>query len=507
MFEMQDYRRIPSLMATQHPDNANAAFWTNQAMITTSMETEEIYECFFTLGCDEYMWDWEGKFADEAMIERLMARHLDTFKKNSLGLDKFITLRIPNIWEEQSYKLSRAYMSVLSAAELTRELALHSPPVFEFILPMTKRGEQLIYVQNTFRQVANMHSEIFDDHDFGMGYMHMIPLIESVEDFYESAKILEDFIALHKEVFSVKPPYLRPFIARSDPALNAGFVAAMIGVRIALREFYRIGKRHVLNVYPIIGTGSLPFRGGINPENIVASLEHYKGVKTISIQSAFRYDYPMKDVKNALNYIQNTLADSQSVQIPDNEFHELYELCKIFSDYYRNTIELVAPRINAMAKFIPSRRERVQHIGLFGYGREVGKVNLPRAIKFTAACYSMGFPPEFVGTGRALKKIKSLGKLDLLKKHFPSLGHELRHAGKYLNRKNLQDWAKRESWAEDLLEDILLSENILGIDFGPNKNHHYLHEILTSKIKLKQEMDIDLKEDILEAALLRKSLG
>lgn len=494
-------------MATQHPDNASVPFWSTDAKVTTAMETEEMYECFFTLGCDEYMWDWEGKFADEAMIDRLMSQHLHRFKEKQLGKDHFITLRIPNIWEEQTYKLSRAYMSVLSAAEVTQELGLFAPPVFEFILPMTKTGEQLLHVQKTFRQVAKMHSEVFEDHDFGQGYIHMIPLLERVEDFYDAAKVLEDFIRLHEEEFGFKPPYLRPFIARSDPALNAGFVPAMLGARLALREFYRVGAAHGLSVHPIIGTGSLPFRGGINPENIEVSLKQYEGVQTVSIQSAFRYDYPMEEVQRALRFIEQSLENPKPVQMSQEDFEAVYDLCREFMQVYRPTIEAYAPRINEMAQQIPSRRERVQHRGLFGYGREVGQVSLPRAIKFTAACYSMGVPPEFIGTGRALRRIQEQGKLPLLRTHFPTLEHELKHAGKFLNRENLEYWASSEGWAKEVLEDVLACEEVLEIDLGPSKDHHHLHKILTSSIALKQRMGLPMDDDVLEAAILRKSLG
>ncbi|MFT7183871.1 MAG: phosphoenolpyruvate carboxylase [Oceanicoccus sp.] len=495
------------LMATQHPDNACIPFWSDRAKVTTADETEEMYECFFTLNCDEYMWDWEGKFADEAMIDRLMNKHLETFKEHQIGRDRFITLRIPNIWEEQSYKLSRAYMSILSAAEVTQEIGLTSPPVFEIILPMTKKGEQLAYVQRTFKQMAEMHSKIFDDHDFGEGYIHIVPLIESVDDFYNSATVLNDFIRLHEEEFGYKPPYLRPFIARSDPALNAGFVPAMLGARLALREFYRVGKEHDLEVFPIIGTGSLPFRGGINPDNIKASLKQYEGVKTVSIQSAYRYDYPMDQVKESLEYIREQFENPKPVEFSDEEFEGIYEICNIFADFYRPTIEVYAERINAMSKLIPSRRERVQHIGLFGYGREVGKVSLPRAIKFTASCYSMGVPPEFIGTGRALRKVKELGKMDLLRKHFSTIEHELKHAGKFLNKENLAAWAETESWAADILDDVKGCEEVLGIELGPVKDRHLLHKNLTASIKLKQSMGLDMEDDVLEAAILRKSLG
>ena len=494
-------------MATQHPDNAGPAFWTNNPLISTAEETEEIYHNSFDLDCDETMWDWEGKFADEAMLEKLLSLYHDAFSKKQLGRDFFITLRVPNIWEEKSFKLARAYMSVLSAAEFMDSLKLHTPPVFEFILPMTKRADQLIHIQNTFQKTAKVHEEIFGDHRFGTGYIHIIPLFEGVEDLANCAEVLKEFLKEHEKQFGFKPPYLRPFIARSDPALNSGFVAAVLGVRMALREFYRIQEESGVPMYPIIGTGSLPFRGGINPENIEWSLEQYQGVKTVTIQSAFRYDYPQEEVHKALAYIKKALANPKPVQFSDQDFEKLRELTQLFHGLYAPTVEKFAPLINQISKHVPKRRERVQHVGLFGYSRGVGAVRLPRAISFTAACYSLGIPPEFIGTGRALKQVQANGDLEFLEKHFFTMKRELIHAGKFLNRENLAELAKTEEFAREIEEDIALIEEILDIELGPQKDNHYLHRNLSSNILIKLRMGLEVTPDLVEAAVLRKSLG
>lgn len=501
MFNPNKKRPIPILMGTQHPDNAGVPFWGENAFIEAKKETEEVYENLITLGCDEYMWDWEGKFADEAMIERLLSAHLEIFKKKQLGRDKFITLRIPNIWEEKTFKLARAYMSVLSAAEFAKSLKLHVPPVFEFILPMTTSANQLHHVQETFRKTAKLHEDIFENSGFGEGYIHMIPIFESVEDMAGSGTVLEEFFKQNL------PPYMRVFLARSDPALNAGFIPAVLATRLGLREIYRLGTKFGVPVYPIIGTGSLPFRGGINPSNIKKSLPQYRGVKTITIQSAFRYDYPLQQVKEALSYIREELTEVKPVKFGNDEFAAVYELIGIFKDFYRPTIEKYAPHINEMAKFVPSRRERLQHVGLLGYSRGVGEVKLPRAIQFTAACYSMGIPPEFIGTGRGLKKAKKHGLLPVLEAHFKTLAWELTHAGKFLNKENLSKLAKQYDWAQEIKKDVILCEEILGMGFGPYKDHHFLHRNTTSNILLKQKLGLPFEDDLLEAAVMRKSLG
>jgi len=507
MFTPQNTRRIPTVMGTQHPDNASPAFWCQKALIDTTLETEEMVHDFFDLGCEEYMWDWEGKFADEAMLEKLFTKHHEAFKNRQLGKDVFLTLRVPNVWEEKSFKLARAYMSVLSGAEFVEALDLHSPPVFEFILPMTKRADQLMHIQETFEKTAKLHQEIFGKSSFGAGYIHIIPLFESVEDLAGCASVIEEFLKLHHEHFGFTPPYLRVFIARSDPALNAGFIPAVLATRLALRELYRISEKHKLPIYPIIGTGSLPFRGGINPENVRDSLKQYTGAKTITIQSAFRYDYPLEEVQKAIEFIKESCANPQPLRFEDSVFEQLQKLCQDFKTFYTPLVEDMAPWINALAAFVPKRRERVQHVGLFGYSRGIGQVQLPRAITFTAACYSLGLPPEFFGTGRALALAESRGELELLKEHFFTLEHELHHAGKFLNKENLEILAETEPWAKELQKDIAECERILKCSFGPQKDQHFLHRNLTSNILHKHRLGLNLEADLLEAATMRKSLG
>jgi len=390
---------------------------------------------------------------------------------------------------------------------------LKTPPVFELILPMTKNADQLIHIQETFKKTAELHQQIFcaenemNCSNFGKGYIHIIPLFESVDDLSGCATVIRDFLEKHKTIWGALPPYLRVFIARSDPALNAGFVPAVLASRLALREIALLEKEYGIPMYPIIGSGSLPFRGGLNPENIEKLLPQYQGVRTVSIQSAFRYDYPQEDVKKALKFIETELPKGKAPEFDGATFDRLRNIIQIFKDFYSPTLEAFAPTINEMAKHVPSRRERVQHTGLFGYNRGVGKVRLPRAIQFTGACYSLGIPPEFIGTGRGLQKAKEKGYLPLIEEHLFTLRSELQHAGKYLNIENLERFAEKYQWARDITEDIMLCQEILEIEIGPQKETHHLHRNLTSNIILKQSLGLDFTADLVEAAVLRKSIG
>ena len=119
---------------------------------------------------------------------------------------------------------------------------------------------------------------------------------------------------------------------------------------------------------------------------------------------------------------------------------------------------------------MPKRRERVQHIGLFGYSRGLGKVRLPRAINFTAALYSLGIPPELIGTGRGLKKTADDGKLKLIEKYYVNLKLDLQKAGGFLYKPGLMELAKKFPTWRGVWEDIQEIEKYLLLELGAHKS-------------------------------------
>lgn len=501
-------------MATQHPDNAGAPWWKEGPFVSTQDELDELLILFKDLPIDEYMWDWEGKHVDEAVGEKLYARAHEYFAAHPLGEEKHLTFRIPAYEDGKMHRTARAFMNVLSLWDMAAEMRLPRPPVTEMFVPLTTKAAHLIAVRAAFEEVALHHRAIFKTTTQAVTREHMIhvtPLVEDVESLFGIRDIVEPYWnTLDLRSQELQSRGLRVFLARSDPAMNAGIVPAVIALKSALSTLAELSDELKIPVHPVIGTGSLPFRGSVNPSYTETFLPQYAGVRTYSIQSAFRYDYPRPDVEKALTEMRTKAPTLSALRISEADRKAMLALSTELIALWKATIEPLAPFINKIAKFIPPRRERLQHIGLFGYSRGIGAVTLPRAIGFTCAFYSVGVPPELLTTGRALKLAKEKGILPLLEKVYPALREDLLHSGKYFNRENLELLSRQEKAFVPVLEDVRLIEDWLGSPLGPTKPRHVIHRNITSTITQRILGDVDpevIRQDIVEAAVIRRSLG
>lgn len=503
---MRINRKIPATMATQHPDNANAPYWEKDGdgFVSTREEIQECQSAFQDLNCQEFMWDWEGKHVDEAVIDRMFHTHYRFFKKYQLGKNIFLTFRLPNIWCEKGYALARAMMAILTAENFARDLKFHSPPLFEVILPFTDKAEKLIYLQKIFTKLATFKCKLFHERCH-FNYINIWPLFESANNLIHSRKLLNRYLDLHIKTYKRKPAYFRPHIARSDPALNSGIVPAVIAGKIALSEFYRFGKDNDIKIFPAIGVGTLPFRGSLSPERISDFVKEYPGIRTVYIQSAFRYDFPLLKVKKAIKRLNKELPRTAPILYGKKEIAEASKICKIFTSPYRKTIRLIANSVNQLSKQVPSRRERKLHIGLFGYSRGIGKKRLPRAIPFTAVLYSLGIPPEFIGTGRGLRELEISGIK--VEKYYRDFKKDMILAGKFLNRENLAWLADHKKGWHGIKTDVGILEKYLKIKFGPKTKSDLAHYAISSKTLKLWNAKKGISKEIIASGKIRKSLG
>ena len=503
-------RKIPATMATQHPDNAFAPFWDkrNEPFIAVHKEIEDAMACFQELGASEFMWDWEGKYADAAVIDKIFSDYYDYFSKNQLHRDKYLTFRIPNIWEEKGYSLMQAMTVILTAEDFARDLKFDKRPLFEIILPMTENSNQLMKMHILFEKLADFKSEDFtaDDAD-NNDMIELIPLVESVQSQQTVGKLLNAYIKKYKSRYGKNPNYIRPFFARSDPALVSGMLATVLANKIALSQAYRFSKENKIPVYPISGVGSLPFRGGLSPDSIDDYLKEYPGMRTVTVQSSFRYDNPRTKVKKAIAELEERLPSAKPSVLEETTEQKLISIGGKAEKIYQKTLSGIAPDMKNIFASVPKRRERRQHVGLLAYGRKVGEQKMPRAITFTAGFYSIGVPPELIGTGRALKKLSEEDRQTVFK-HYKLLKTDMEKAGRYLNLENLQQLAAANPAWQDIKQDVEAASDILGTRFEAITSAEKKHQKLTTEILQKKDKPGKaLTDKITEAAELRKSLG
>lgn len=488
--------KIPKTMSTQHPDNVNAPFFINSNCFQGEDEIKEAYYVFSHLQCQEQMWDCEGKEVNEFVIKELLSRYTQFFKSRRIGKDLFITLRVPNpLVERDEAKILLETLESIPRSYDTAKVVYGDDgiaPIYEVILPMVTQAAGPSRVYSYYRNFVvgkeSMHVSLKDITiqewigDFQPKKIQVIPLIEDIPYMLLADRIVEEYL---KDKYL---PYMRVFLARSDPALNYGSVSAVLTIKIALQRLYKLEQKLGIPIYTIIGVGSCPFRGNFTPKNVENCLQGYPSVQTFTIQSAFKYDYEESLVRQAVERINK--HQRSAPQVIDEE--AMLAIIDKVSTAYQEQLLQIAPIIKYVTKYIPKRRMRKLHIGLFGYTREFKGITLPRAITFCAALYSMGLPPDLLGLS-----CLSADEWDLVKKVYPGLEHDLAAAATYYN----------PDVAGLLPKSVVKSiENVLDrIKYRENSQHRqYTSSIIRD---CQQQTDEAIADKILTAANIRSFLG
>tara|TARA_B100001750_G_C15320412_1_gene501906 strand:- start:2 stop:724 length:723 start_codon:yes stop_codon:yes gene_type:complete len=239
-------------MSTQHPDNAFVPTYATDGVIKGDGEITEAVEVF-DLGCDEQMWDSEGKEADNQVVQKLLSAHSDFFKsQHHLGKDSALTLRVPNpaIETEMRKSTVEALQGIPKAWDMASEFYGNDtePPIQEVILPFTTSAQELALLDVYYQKfvVGQENQELLDlmtvkdwIGEFFPKRIRIIPLIEDLEHLTGSDLIVSDYLEdLSKR--GVQVDYQRVFLARSDPALNYGAVSAEMMIKIALSKLSKL---------------------------------------------------------------------------------------------------------------------------------------------------------------------------------------------------------------------------------------------------------------------------
>lgn len=487
--------KVSRCMSTQHPDNVSAPFFADQEVISGNTEVKEAYYVFSQLGCKEQMWDNEGKDVDNQVVEKLLSKYTEFFKSNILGKDVFLTYRVPNplIQKNQGKVLLEVLHSIPRAFDSAKVLHKDHAPIFEVILPMTTTRMELERIYSYYEKlVVGQQSNVLIENDIkirkwiGEFYpkrINVIPLFENFESFLNMHKIMEKYLQTKKNL-----EYQRVFLARSDPALNYGSVSAVLLAKVALQNLSKLEEKLSIPIFPILGVGSAPFRGNLKPTNVDNCAGEYPSVQTFTLQSAFKYDYSYRDVMNSIDKLNSSKRGSY---LAIDEKRALYLINKIKKQYQKQLHE-VADLINTVAKFVPSRRARTLHVGLFGYSRASGGISLPRAIKFCASFYSIGLPPELLGLSVLNDK-----EFEELFEYYVNMGEDLKDSMRFLNRKNLGLISPKVKKG--------VERTLSWVDYEPDSEYCKVTSQILKNIKSNKLAT--MKEDIEQAAWMRKFLG
>ncbi len=479
-------------MSTQHPDNVHMPFFAENTEIGGEDEIKEAFYAFSHLGMDEQMWDCEGKEADDFVVKKLLTNYADYFTENKIGRDIFITLRVPNpSIERTEAKIVIETLESIPRSFDTSKLFYQddTPPIFEVILPMTTSSESLDRIYRYYHDfVVGKQNMSLDKTgmtvaewigEFKPENINVIPLFEDKENMLNVYNITKGYME-DKDL-----EYQRAFLARSDTAMNYGNISAVILNKIALQRLHRLSEDTGVEIYPILGVGSAPFRGNLTPKTVDKIVVDYPSVHTFTIQSAFKYDNPPEEVKRGIEKLKNRKTNT-----PQNVDEEVcMDIINRYSSEYRKHITTLAPIINKIARYIPSRRKRKLHVGLFGYSRNMKGVTLPRAITFTASLYSIGIPPEILGLNALTEK-----DLDKIRDTYVHFDHDLGAALKYFNPGSTFIPKGLKEAVDEIWEDT--------------KTDH-AHRNITDNIitVLKDERNDNIGEYVQRAANLRKFLG
>lgn len=504
-------------MATQHPDSASRAF-------TSQEEVDEALRDFSPaemggFECDEKMVDFEGKLTAYGQMKWIVEKVTSALNLVP-GEDFLITPRIPSEKLEDAERQIMVIWAAVAANKFSYEVAARQSIKY-LVAPMVESSRELLVSHRRIHKLVRLGQE-----ELGLPStctMRLIPLFEDVVKLLHCDEIVDGYRRLLLKELGEYEDHFRVFLGKSDAAMTYGHVASLLAIKIALSRLEKWRRDVHVEVRPIIGVGLLPFRGHLAPWNVQNFIEEYKGYYTVTIQTGLRYDIPHEESIKVIRCVKNDAGHAPAVYDAEEE-RILTDVIRIFSRTYFETMVEMATIICLVADIIPERRDRMSRES---YPRSMigplkliadkvlyeklpsGEVKLPRAIKFTAACYILGVPPAIIGIGRALKILrveKGEGLVeDLIKKYIKGLRSDMAFEFNFLNLEVAKERLNPATYTK-IVEDVDEVSRYFNLDKEDidekGQQHSQLIKMFWERMGKQEAAEYALK-----AGVIRGSLG
>ncbi|MHB9053758.1 MAG: phosphoenolpyruvate carboxylase [Thermoleophilia bacterium] len=493
---------IPATMMTQHPDSASR-------YVSVRDEPMEAIDALTAqpigLGLEEVMVDYEGKLTPYHQTAEIALG----LRERGLvpGRDVLVTPRIPSATKETVFHQLMALMSVI---ESNYQLSSSGSDgvIREVIVPMVETASELVDVRRRVQDVVDLgHKEFGISRD--PNSIQVIPLIEEVPELLSAGRFLSEYVR-RVAGGGYEIPYLRVMLGRSDSAMVYGMVPSVLAVKVAISDLFSLGKEFGLEVYPIFGGGVLPFRGHVSLDHLSQLTVDFAGIRTVTVQSGLRYDSGSEAARQVAIKAAEELPGVPPLAYSAAERDELTSLIGVFTRPYLESFNDLLPVVVALSELMPRQRDRLARKSAVGYARAAaqpeklaaelpaGEIadavaaiipasarNLPRAISFTGALYSIGLPPEFIGTGRALAELAGRhGEegLQRLLQLYPGFKADMIQAARYANLEAAAAYLP-EQLAAQLAADFEEVSARLGIEIGPASAGDRRYQVLLETVQ------------------------
>lgn len=493
---------IPSTMMTQHPDSASR-------YVSVRDEPGEAIDALtpqpIGLGLEEVMVDYEGKLTPYHQTAEIALGLLE--RGQVAGREVLVTPRIPSATKETVFHQLMALMSVIES-NYQLQSSGSGGAIREVIVPMVETAAELVDVRRRIQDVIELgHKEFGISRD--PDAVQAIPLIEEVPELLGAGAMLREYVEQASEAgYGVK--HLRVMVGRSDSAMVYGLVPAVLAVKVAISDCFAMGREKGVEIYPIFGGGVLPFRGHVSLDNFERLVSDFAGIRTVTVQSGLRYDCGREATRQVAIKAGEELAGVPPLAYSEDQRREMTALVGVFTAHYLESFAALLPTVVALSDLVPPQRDRLARKSAVGYARAAadpgklageiadpevaarvaaipatGATNLPRAISFTGALYSMGLPPEFIGTGRGLAEVAaSYGQegVSRLLQLYPGMRADLVKAARYANF-DIAAMHLSEPLKLQIAADMEEVSRHLGIDIGPSTTDDRRYHVLLETVQ------------------------